>query len=128
MCAKGINPIKKHKVKQAILRGESYKQALKTAGYSEATAKHSSGMSVVKCSKAEIIQELRESDITVDFIIKRLNEDRRLAIESKDNSVVVRVDELLGKIIGVFKDRIEGSLEVNFINEALNLRRQYQLN
>lgn len=125
---KGINAIKKHKVKQAILKGKSYKQAMIDAGYKETTATKSTHNKVVKVSQEEIMQELKEKDITVDFIIERLNKDRDLAINNKDYSVVVRVDELLGKIIGVFKDRIEGSLELNFIQEALNLRRQYQLN
>lgn len=125
---KGINAIRKHKVKQAILKGKSYKQAMIDAGYKETTATKSTHNKVVKVSQEEIMQELKEKDITVDFIIERLNKDRDLAINNKDYSVVVRVDELLGKIIGVFKDRIEGSLELNFIQEALNLRRQYQLN
>ena len=96
------------------------------AGYKESTAIRSTANKSVQISLTEIKYELKESDITVEFVLRRLNEDRDLAIKNKDYSVAARVDELIGKTIAAFKDRIEGSLELNFIKEALELYEPYQ--
>ncbi len=69
------------------------------------TALIQQNMAVVKCSQAEIIAELRAKDITVDLVIKRLNQDRDLAISKQDYATATKVDELLGKYLAMFTEK-----------------------
>ena len=102
-----INPIRKSKVKSKLKSGMNAKQAMIEAGYSVNTAIKSTANKVVKVSQAEIAAELKASDVTVEFVLKRLNEDRELALEKGDLSTATRVDELIGRYIAMFTDKKE---------------------
>lgn len=109
---KQIDPIRKIKLKQAILKGKTKADALRIAGYSESTAKHEVGRNTtLKYVEAEIIKELTEKDITVELIINRLNQDRSLALAKQDYATATRVDELLGKYLAMFTDKAEVKTE-----------------
>lgn len=103
--SKGIDNIKRYKVKQSLLNGNTAKQALIEAGYSLNTATHSTSESVIKVSQAEIIQELKQSEVTVEVVLQRLNEDRNLAQAKGDIATMTRVDELLGRYLAMFTDK-----------------------
>ena len=105
--AKRINKIKKKLVKQGILKGKSYKQAMIDAGYQNTTARKSTLNTVVKVCQKEIMQELRAKDVTVDLLIKRMNRTRELAEAKGDYSTVTRIDELMGKYIKMFTEVID---------------------
>ena len=121
---KQVNPIKKALVKQNILKGQSFKQAMRNAGYTEASAMHSTGESVVKCARDEILNEMKASDVTVDMVIKNLHEDRSLAKRKGDISTMSRVDELLGKFLAIFTERREVSQKIEFTEKE---RSEYEL-
>ena len=114
--AKTIDPIRKRKYKRARLKGKTKKESLLKAGYTPTTA-HSQNPSVnvIKCVEKEIEQELLAKDITVDFVIKQLKEDRELAKAKGDISTATRVDELMGKYIAMFTDKsiVDSKLEVS---------------
>jgi len=100
-----INKVRKAKVKSALKQGKSARQALREAGYSEAAVSHSTHNSVVKHSTAEIIEELRASEVTADLVIMRVNQARDLALAKGDITSVLRADELLGKYIALWTDK-----------------------
>ncbi len=100
--AKQIDKIKKIRYKASRLKGESIKQSLINAGYTEATAEHSSSLGVVKCGEAEIMKELRAADVTVDWVVGKLNQELvNIHAKSSDR---VRILELLGKYLNMFRD------------------------
>ncbi len=103
---KGINSIRKLKVKQSILKGNSYNQALRDGGYTEGSAHKSSVMPVVKVCQQEILAEFREK-VTVEYVLNNLYEDRILAKKKGDIATATRVDELLGKYLAMFTDKTE---------------------
>jgi len=99
---KGIDNLKKIKYKQARLQGKSIRQGLRDAGYTEASASHSSGLGVVKCSEVVLEAMVKASDISVDWVVGKLNQEL-LNIHAK-SSDRVRILELLGKYLNMFKD------------------------
>jgi hypothetical protein len=111
---KKVNKLKFLKVKNGILEGKSYKQAMLDAGYKLNTAHHSSQESVVKCCLKEIERELKVEQITPQFVIQRLHEDRIMALAKGDMATATRVDELLGKYIALFTDKQQSSVSIEF--------------
>lgn len=105
----GINAIRKAKVKEAMLQGKPYTQALRDGGYTEGSAHKSSVMPVVKVCEREILEEFK-SKVTVDYVLSNLFEDRKLAKAKDDIATATRVDELLGKYLAMFKDKTETTL------------------
>jgi hypothetical protein len=99
-----INPIRKAKVKAALLQGKSARQSLKEAGYPDASVSHSTGMVVVKCSMNEIKDDIL-SRVTVENVLKELDDCKKLAQEKGDFSTVARCIELKGKYLAMFRDR-----------------------
>ena len=97
-----INPIRKAKLKQALLKGTNVKQALKDAGYSDNTAHHSTTLNVVQCCFSEIAQRFKESDLTIDFVLKGVFDTIQKAIDKGDNSTAMRGYELLGKKLAIW--------------------------
>ena len=123
--ARQIDKIKYQRYKSNRLQGLSKCQSLKNAGYKDTTATRCQNtLNLVKLGEAEIRQELKESDITPQFIIKRLNEDRQAAIESGDIANRVKVDELLGKYIAMFTERREINAVV-LSHDDLNILQRY---
>ena len=99
---KRIDKIKKAKYKQARLEGKSQKQALLDAGYKLSTAIQSSSMSIVKQSEKEILSTLKASDLSVDWVVGKLNTElENIHAKSSDR---IRILELLGKYLSMFKD------------------------
>jgi hypothetical protein len=102
MPGKGIDTLKALKYKVARLEGKSIKQGLKDAGYSDATASHSSLNAVVKRSEPELAAMIKSSDITVDWVVNRLTQE--LVAPDAKASDRIRVSELLGKYLNMFRD------------------------
>ena len=108
--SKTIDIIKYNKLKLNRLKSIDKKNSLLNAGFSKATAEHHSGdMSVLKRVDEEILREFKANEISIDMVLKRLNEDRLLAQQKGDISTMVRCDELLGKYLAMFSDRLQTS-------------------
>jgi DNA polymerase sigma len=100
--SKGIDKLKKLKYKVARLDGENIKNSLLEAGYSKSTAHQSSTNSIVKQCEPELALEVKASDISVDWVIGKLNTELQ-SIHAK-SSDRVRILELLGKYLNMFRD------------------------
>jgi len=99
---KKVDPLKAEKYKQARLQGKSIKGSMLEAGYTEATAHHSSTEGVVKRCEPELMAEVKASDISVDWVISKLNQEMvKTDCRASDR---VRILELLGKYLNMFKD------------------------
>ena len=99
---KQVDKIKAIKYKQARLQGDSIKGSMLKAGYSAATAHHSSTEGVVKRCEPELAAMVKASDISVDWVIGKLNAEL-VGIDAKPSDRV-RILELLGKYLNMFKD------------------------
>ena len=87
-------------------------QAAIRAGYSEKTAQQTGSENLSKPVIAEAIAigrkaQSERTEITVDKILKQLEEDREFARALENPSSAVRVTELLEKHLGMFVDRSE---------------------
>ena len=105
-----INPIRKARVKQSLLKGNSIRQALKDGGYAPGTQRGKNNGTtnpVVKVCLEEIAKEFKSSDVTVDAVLKRLKQIELLAIDHKDFSAAVRCSELHGKYLAMFTDKVK---------------------
>jgi len=100
--AKQVDKLKKERYKQARLQGESVKGSLLEAGYSKSTAHQSSTNTIVKQCEPELMNEVKASDISVDWVINKLNSELQ-SIHAK-SSDRIRILELLGKYLAMFKD------------------------
>ena len=99
---KQVDKIRKAKYKASRLQGNSIAQSLRDAGYSEGRARISSGNTIVKVSEPEIMNEIKASDITVEWVVNRLTQE--LVAPDAKASDRIRVSELLGKYLNMFKD------------------------
>ncbi len=107
-----LRDIKQQRIKKDIKDNPNItkKDLMLKNGYALTTASHKNGAcGLVERAIAEVREELKHSGITPDFIIHRLEEDRKFAIKKKDASTAVRVTELQGKSIGLFIDKSEVS-------------------
>ncbi len=101
--SKQVDKLKKERYKQARLEGNSIASSLKQGGYAESTAYHKVGqLAVVKSCEQELMNEVRASDITVEWVVKRLTKE--LVAPDAKASDRIRVSELLGKYLNMFKD------------------------
>ena len=107
---KQVDKLKKEKYKQARLEGNSIKGSMIKAGYTERTAHHSSTEGVVKCCEPELAAMVKCSDITVEWVVNRLTQE--LVAPDAKASDRIRISELLGKYLNMFKDN-------NTVNVAL---------
>jgi len=114
---KQIDKIRKAKYKASRLRGNSIRQGLRDAGYTEASASHSSGLGVVKCSEQELMDEIRASDISIEWVLNRLQTE--LAATDAKASDRIRIVELLGKYLKMFNDNNIQQAIVN-INDTID--------
>ena len=125
-----INPIRKAKLKQGILKGKSYRQALEDAGYSKITAHNSGNTKAVKVCKKEIAEEFRLSKITPEYVLSRLDNIANTARNASDKN---RSLELLGRYLALFKDS-----QINFntipdeekklLDEYIRINKQKSIN
>ena len=82
------------------------------AGYSKKTA---GVMGFENLKKPNIVEEItkalakrsEKTEITAELVLRQIQEDRQKAIELGQISVAMRGNELLGKHIGCFVDRVE---------------------
>ena len=102
MPGKQIDKLRKAKYKQSRLRGNSIAQSLRDANYTEGTARKSSANGVAKVSEQELMNEIKAKDITVDWVIDQLTKE--LGMPDCKASDRIKVKELLGKYLNMFKD------------------------
>ena len=99
---KQVDALKKLKYKVARLEGKNIKQGLLSAGYSSSTAHQSSTNAIVKQCEPELQAMVKASDISVDWVIGKLNAEL-VGIDAKPSDRV-RILELLGKYLNMFRD------------------------
>lgn len=99
---KQIDKIRKAKYKVSRLQGNSIVQSLRNSGYSEGVARKSSFNGVVKVSEQELMNEFKASNISVEWVIEQLTQE--LTQPDCKASDRIRVKELLGKYLNMFKD------------------------
>ena len=102
-----LNPVRKAILKKELLNPKnSIRDALLKAGYAPSTAARSGGVQSVKISKMEIQEDIKKL-ITVDKVLKGLEEIRTAAYKDKDYSTATRCEELQGRYLAMFTDRRE---------------------
>ena len=118
--SKGIDKIKMIKVKQSKLRGNTDRQALKDAGYSEAVYNHHvNDMSVLKRVREEIEREIIAEGLTTEFVVKGLMKEALGAHNSSDR---IAAYSWIGKHLAMFTDKSEVT-EVNKDDNQFSLDR-----
>jgi len=111
-----VDKLKAEKYKQSRLEGNGIKQSMLNAGYSPATAHHSSTEGVVKRCEPELMAMVKASDVSVEWVLSRLNSEL-LATDAKASDRI-RICELLGKYLNMFKDSTATQVNVN-INDTI---------
>ena len=100
--SKGFNKVKKNIVKQSIMEGKTYKQALLDAGYTPATAYQSSSNGIVKYCLEEIARDFDKAKITPEYVLAGLNKEAQEAQTASDR---IKALELLGKYLAMFTEK-----------------------
>ena len=102
-------------------------QAAIRAGYSEKTAKEIGSENLTKPNIAKAIQEAQESlsnktQLTVDMVVQGLLKEAQDYAEGSTQSARVSAWAHLGKHLGMFKDRIEhsGQLEIQSLSDLMD--------
>jgi len=121
MPGKRIDTLKKIKYKAARLQGDSIKDSLLKAGYSPATAHQSGSNSIAKHCERELAVEVKASDITVDWVVNQLTKE--LVAKDAKASDRIRVTELLGKYLNMFRDAQTTQVQFN-INDTIERLRE----
>ena len=98
-----INKTKKLMVKQSILKGKSYKQAVLDAGYAPASAHNATQLGVVKQCIDEIEASIRDK-VTVDYVLSKLLKEVETAKKSSDR---IQATTQLGKYLAMFTEKKE---------------------
>ena len=103
-----INPIQKALLKKNLLEHpeRSIEKNMIAAGYKATTASKSGGNKCVKVSQAEILEDIKKQ-ITVESVLKSLEKIKSLAIAAEDFSTATRCDELCGRWLAMWRDRLE---------------------
>lgn len=112
---KQVDQLKKERYKKARLQGKSIVSSLEQAGYAESTARQSSFVTASKQGEAELMAQVKASDITVDWVVNQLTKE--LVSKDAKASDRIRVSELLGKYLNMFKD--SQSTQVIVFNEDI---------
>jgi len=100
---KQIDKLKKERYKQERLQGKSIAKSMINAGCAVTTAYHDSkDSSLVKTCERELMEQVKASDITVEWVVNRLTQE--LVAPDAKASDRIRVSELLGKYLNMFKD------------------------
>ena len=107
---KQVDKVKKEIYKSERLKGKSIVQSLKNSGYAPSTARQSSFVTVSRQGESELLAQVKASDITVDWVVDRLTQE--LVAPDAKASDRIRVSELLGKYLNMFRDN-------NTVNVAL---------
>jgi len=118
-----LDKIKKARYKQERLKGNSKAKSYIAAGGAVSTAYHEiADTRLVNSCERELMEEIKAKDITVDWVINKLTSE--LVAPDAKASDRIRVAELLGKYINMFKEANVGQgLTIN-INDTLDKLRQ----
>ena len=110
--AKQIDPIKKERYKRARLGEKGISKALciskslLEAGYSEKTAFHKQNdLKLVKVVEAELRAEFKASDVTVESVLRELEEIKQLAMQKKDYATAKECSIWKGKYLAMFTEK-----------------------
>ena len=114
---KTINPIKKAKVKEALLKGKSKKQAVIDAGYSLNTAINAWRLGVVKVCEEEIEKDFKAHNVTVEQVLKEIELGKELCLKLRDMPTYKALIELKGKHLAMFTDKTEVSGHITHSKE-----------
>jgi len=101
------NPLRKAKIKQALLIHPSARKALEAAGATKYVINHSTSDKCVKECIAEIKQEIDANSITLEMIFNNMIEERELAKAKRDISTMHQVSISLSKLKGYWTDKHE---------------------
>jgi len=101
-----LTPQRKAVLKKSLLENRGAKQALLDAGFSPITANNSTSVKAVKVCQAEIEQDIKKL-ITVETVLKSIQNIKSLAIAAEDFSTATRCDELCGRWLAMWRDRLE---------------------
>jgi len=115
--AKQVDQLKKERYKQERLKGNSIVKSLENSGYAPSTARQSSFITASKQGEAELMAQVKSSDITVDWVVNRLTNE--LVAKDAKASDRIRVMELLGKYLNMFRDNNLQQVQVN-VNDILS--------
>ncbi len=112
-----VLPNSKHELfAQARAQGQSAAAAFVSAGYAanDSNAARLNGNERVRARVEEIQAAGAErAGLTVDWVLECLRSNHEQAFSNKDGAVANKALELIGKHLGMFKDRVEHSGEVN---------------
>jgi len=108
------NPVIKSKIRQGILAGKNDSDVLRAAGFSESMIKHKDRKQIkaLEVEKSRIAQEIKEADVTVLLVLNNLFEDRELARKKNDIATMKEVDNLLGKYLAMFTDKLQSDMTI----------------
>ena len=106
-----VNKVKKARVKANLLKGDNYKDAMLNAGYSERTANNGKDVPVIREAISEIERDIQK-EITIKKVLENLDEDRELAREKNDISTMKAVDELYGRYLAMFTDKVKNESQI----------------
>ena len=102
-----VSALKKAFLKKELLNPENTpKSAVLKAGFSKWTAHNATSHKIVKSCQAEILADIKKQ-ITVESVLKSLEKIKALAIVDKDYSTATRCDELCGRWLAMWRDRLE---------------------
>ena len=123
--AKKLNPKQKKFVEEYLIDLNATQAAVR-AGYSRKTAIKIASENLAKPHIAEAIQRAiqersERTEITQDEIVKDLQDLRDEARGAEQFAPAVRCDELLGKHLGMFKERVEHSGKIDLGDKPMAL-------
>ena len=104
---------KKQRFIDAYVAGNSAAAAARMAGYAESTARQWAYRLLteddrVKAEVERLQAETRERNaITVDSMVKQLEEDRQFARETENTTAAVRASEIKAKLSGLLHDKVK---------------------
>ena len=102
---RGIDKQRLLAYKKARKLGKTKTEAMINAGYAVKTAEHKTGMTqLVKVGEQQLVEEFKATDISVDWVVNELVKE--LSAPDAKASDRIRVKELLGKHINMFKDQL----------------------
>lgn len=103
---KRVNQLRKMRLKNELLKGETNKQAMINAGYSPNTAQSVTNRAVMQKVLKVIEEDFKLSDITVEKVLKDIEYGKDKALTKADINTYMRGCELEGKYLAIFKDNL----------------------
>lgn len=119
--AKKLDKLKKEIYKQERLKGNSIAKSMISAGCKETTAYHdSTNSSLVKTCEKELMEQVKASEVSVEWVIEGLTSE--LLAKDCRASDRIRVRELIGKYLNMFKDNNlqQVNIDISGVLDKLN--------